>query len=84
MDGLTLVLSTISGLYDLKHACLECLYFKSMDMVHMVEHYKWLVGNNFKKCPELTSQNAQNQFQQSFNIVDMSNIHGKHVHNFKT
>ena len=41
-------------------------------------------GNNFKKCPELTSQNAQNQFQQSFNIVDMSNIHGKHVHSVKT
>ena len=42
------------------------------------------MGNNFKKCPELTAQNAQNQFQQSFNIVDMSNIHGKHVHSVKT
>ena len=42
------------------------------------------LGNNFKKCPELTAQNAQNQFQQSFNIVDMSNIHGKHVHSGKT
>jgi len=27
------------------------------------------MGNNFKKCPELAAQNAQNQFQQSFNIV---------------
>ena len=28
--------------------------------------------------------NAQKPFQQSFNIVEMSNIHGKHVHNDKT
>ena len=45
---------------------------------------KMMQGNNFKKRPELTAPNAQNQFQQSFNIVDMSNIHGKHVHSFKT
>ena len=42
------------------------------------------VGNNFKKRPELTAPNVQNQFQQSFDIVDMSNIHGKHVHSVKT
>ena len=29
------------------------------------------------------SQNARKQFQQSFNIVDMSNIHEKHVHSVK-
>ena len=42
------------------------------------------MGNNFKKRPELTAQSARKQFQQSFNIMDMSNIHGKHVHSVKT
>ena len=30
------------------------------------------------------AQNGRKQFQQSFNIVDMSNIHGKHVQSVKT
>ena len=42
------------------------------------------MGNNFKKRLELQAPSVQKQIQQSFNIMDMSNIRGKHVHSVKS
>ena len=42
------------------------------------------LGNNFKNVRNWRPQMPPKQNQQSFKIVDMSNIHGKHVHRIKT
>ena len=58
--------------------------YDRLGKVQLVHSQGLTIGNNFKKRPELTAPNVQIQFQQSLDIVDMSNIHGKHVHIVKT
>ena len=41
------------------------------------------MGKNFKTVRNWRPQKASKLLQQSFNIVDMSNILGRHVHNVK-
>ena len=61
--------------------CWDEMNYDRLGKVQLVHSQGLTLGNNFKKRPELTAPNVQNQFQQSFDIVD---IHGKHVHSVKS